>query len=54
MRYRLVTVLRDAGHDVHTVPEKGLRSRPDAEERSAIRARAAALPRGGPEVVDRA
>lgn len=32
---RLVAVLRDAGHDVHTVPDEGLTSRPDTDVWSA-------------------
>ena len=35
--FRLVAALRDAGHDVQTVPEEGLTSRPDMDIWSAAR-----------------
>lgn len=35
--FRLIAALRDVGHDVHTVAEEGLTSRPDAEIWSAAR-----------------
>lgn len=35
--FRLVVVLRGAGHDVHTVADEGLTSRPDTDVWSAAR-----------------